>query len=156
MFEYAAKYKTKTRRNLMKIKFKLLFIVVLVLFLGATSVNAESVSVSGRPKSITFKGENQNWLVAHQMFLIGTEIDYETKIKYKGKDAKLKSLPTLYYSLIDRGVNLSGEFSLKNSNLFQSERMECLGCKYLDKEKEIIFIIGRGEDYEESLILERE
>ena len=140
----------------MKTKFKLLFLVILVLFLGASNVNAENISFFGRAKSIIFKGENQNWLVVHQMFLIGTEIEYETKIKYNGNDAKLKNLPSLYYSITDKNGELAGKFSLKNSNVFQSERMKCLGCTYLDKKKEITFIIGEGEDYEESLILKKE
>ncbi|MBM7583951.1 hypothetical protein JOC86_000488 [Bacillus pakistanensis] len=139
----------------MKTKFKFQFLVILVLFLGATNVNAENISFFGRPKSITFKGENQNWLVVHQMFLIGTEIEYETKIEYKGNDDKLKNLPSLYYSITDKDIELAGIFSLKSSNVFHSERMECLGCKYLDKKKEITFIIGEWEDYEESLILKR-
>ncbi|MFS0639166.1 hypothetical protein AB1K84_25160 [Mesobacillus foraminis] len=140
----------------MKPKFKLLFLVILVLFLGVTNVNAENISFFGRPKSITFKGENQNWCVVHRMYLIGTEIEYETIIKYKGNDAKLITLPSLYYSITDKDVELAGTFSLKRSNVFQSERTECFGCKYLDKKKDITFIIGQWEDYEESLILKRE
>jgi hypothetical protein len=45
----------------------------------------------------------------------------------------LKNLPSLHYSLTDKDEELGGTFSLKNSNMFQSERMECFGCKYLDE-----------------------
>lgn len=137
-------------------KLKLLFPVILVLIFGAINVNAEDKNFFGRPKSIAFKGENQNWFVVYQMYLIGTEIEYETKIRYKGNNIKLKNLPSLYYSITDKDGNLVGTFSLKNSNVFQSERMECFGCKYLDKKKEVTFVIGEWQDYEESLILKRE
>lgn len=140
----------------MNTKLNLFFVVILVLFLGATNTSADETNLFGRQKSITFKGENQNWLVVHQMYLVGTEIEYETKIRYKGNNVRLKNLSSVYYSIGDKDGYLGGTFSLKNSNVFHSERMECYGCKYLDKKEEITFIIGEWEDYKESLTLKRE
>ncbi|MFC0559179.1 hypothetical protein [Halalkalibacter alkalisediminis] len=140
----------------MKTKLNLFFVVILVLFLGATNISADETNLFGRQKSISFKGENQNWLVVHQMYLVGTEIEYDTKIRYKGNNVKLKNLSSLHYSIGDKDGYLGGTFSLKNSNVFHSGRMECYGCKYLDKKEEITFIIGEWEDYEESLTLKRE
>ena len=140
----------------MNTKLKLLFLVILVLVSVTTIVSAEETNLFGRPKSITFKGENQNWLVEHRMYLVGTEIEYDIKIRYKGDNVQLKNLPSLYYSIGDNEGYLGGTFSLRNSNEFMSERMECYGCKYLDKKKEVTFIIGEWEFYKESLSLKRE
>jgi hypothetical protein len=140
----------------MNTKLIFLFLVILGLILGATNASAEDINLLGQANSITFKGENQNWLVVHQMYLMGSEIEYNTKIRYKGNNDKLKNLPSLHYSITDKDGELGGTFSLKDSNVFQSERIECPGCKYLDKQKEVTFIIGEREDYEESLILKKE
>ncbi len=140
----------------MNSKINLLFVVIMVLFLGATYTNADETNLFGRQKSITFKGENQNWIVVHKMYLVGTEVEYDTKIRFKGRDLKFKNLSSLHYSISHKDGSLGGTFSLKNSNVFYSERMVCNGCKYLDKKNEITFIIGEWEDYEESLILKRE
>jgi hypothetical protein len=150
--------KLKTRRKLMNRKLILLYLVILVLISGATYASAEDANLFGRPKSITFKGENQNWLVVHQMYLVGTEIEYETNIRYKGNNEKLKKIPSMYYTLSDKEENLGvgGTFSLKESNVFKTERMECFGCKYLDKKKGITFIIGDWEDYEEKVVINRQ
>ncbi|MEA3320705.1 MAG: hypothetical protein U9Q88_11810 [Bacillota bacterium] len=139
-------------------KLRLLCLVILVLISGASYASAENTNLFGRPTSITFKGENQNWLVVHQMYLVGTEIEYDTKIRYKGKNEKVKTLPTMYYSFTDKGENLGvgGIFSLKESNVFKVERMVCEGCHYLDKKNKITFTVGDWEDYEERVVLYRD
>ncbi|TYS68133.1 hypothetical protein FZC76_10320 [Sutcliffiella horikoshii] len=135
----------------------LLCLVILVFISRATYASAENTNLFGRPNSITFKGEDQNWLVVHQMYLVGTEIEYETKIRYKGDNEKIKTLPTMYYSFTDKGENLGvgGVFSLKESNEFKI-RMVCDGCQYFDKKKKITFTVGDWEDYEERVVLFRE
>ena len=139
-------------------KLKLLSLVILVLISGTTYASAENTNLFGRPKSITFKGENENWYVVHNMYLVGTEIEYDTKIRYKGNKEKIDNLPYLHYIITDKVGNpgLGGTFSLEKSTVFQSGRTECSGCTYLDKKKEVIFIFGKWEEYEEILILERE
>lgn len=138
----------------------LLIIIAAFSCLGASTVNADDSNKFGRPKELTFTGESQNWLVVkdtvgHQMYLVGTEIEIQTKISYKGDDETIKRRPTLYYSIFDEGTNVFGTFSLKNSNVYQSEKMECGGCKFLDNKKDVIFIIGEWEEYEERIILSR-
>jgi len=142
----------------MKMKFKLLYLVILVLISGATYANAEDENFFGRPKSITFKGENENWYVVHHMYLVDTEIEYDTKIRYKGNNEKMKNLPYLNYMITDEIGNpgLGGTFSLNESNEFHSGRTECSGCTYLDKNKEVTFIFGKWEEYDEIVILKRE
>ncbi|MEB1808317.1 MAG: hypothetical protein LPK26_13675 [Bacillaceae bacterium] len=141
----------------MKVNVKWLFILMMVFgCLGASAVSAADSNNFGRPKAITFIGESQNWLVVYQMYLVGTEIQIQTKINYKGHNEKIKNQPTLHYSIIDEGTNVFGTFSLKKSNVFQSEKIECGGCKFLDKKKEVTFIIGEWEHYEERITLRRE
>ncbi|WP_226679954.1 hypothetical protein [Sutcliffiella horikoshii] len=137
---------------------RLICLVILVLISGATTASAENTNLFGRPKSITFKGENQNWLVVHLMYLVGTEIEYETKIRYKGNNEQLKNRPSLFYTFIDKEEKLGvgGVFSLKESNVFKIERRVCDGCQYLDKKKKITLIIDDWEDYEERVVLYRQ
>ncbi|MDE5416043.1 hypothetical protein [Alkalihalobacterium chitinilyticum] len=141
----------------MKVNVKWLFIMIVAFScLSAYTVSAEDSNGFGRPKAITFTGENQNWLVVHQMYLIGTEVKIQTQINYKGDDEKIKNRPLLHYSIFDEGTNVFGTFSLNHSNIYQSEKTECSGCKFLDKKKEVTFIIGEWEEYEERITLRRE
>ncbi|KYD04106.1 hypothetical protein B4102_3326 [Heyndrickxia sporothermodurans] len=89
------------------------------------------------------------------MYLKGSEIEFDTKIKYKGNMNKIKNLPSISYSISGKHSFYGSQFSLKNSNEFQSKRMPCGGCEYLDKEKEItVFIYIDGD--KEKIILTRE
>lgn len=143
----------------MKNNFKMFLSVLLLFLVLGTNANAENKNLFGRPKAVAFKGDTQNWFVVHRMYLIGTEIYFETKIRYKGNDSKIKKSTSLYYSVLDKkGISVfHGDiFSLDKSNEFKSERMDCYGCKYLDSEEKITFIINEWQDNEETLILKRE
>jgi hypothetical protein len=133
----------------------LLFPLILVLGLGSTITNAEDKQFLVRPNSISFKGENQNWFILHQMYLKGTEIEVDTKIIYKGNVNKIKNLPFISYSIYGNHGFYGSQFSYNNSNEFQSKRMSCGGCKYLDKEREVTVVLYIDGN-QENLILTRE
>ncbi|RXJ04458.1 hypothetical protein DS745_03480 [Anaerobacillus alkaliphilus] len=136
------------------IKLKFLSILLLVFILSPSITTAEETNLL--TSSMTYKGENQNWSVEHKIYLVGTEVEYETKIRYKGNDNELKNIIPLRYTIGDKDGVISGNFSLKDGNVYHSERVECGGCRYKENLKETTFIIGEWLDYEERLILSRE
>ncbi|ARK32266.1 hypothetical protein [Halalkalibacter krulwichiae] len=135
-------------------KGNIFILVILVMILGLAPVSAQEPNAFTRPTSVAFKGESPNWIVEHRLYLVGTDVDYETKITYRGEDQTIIGSPSLRYTIDDQeGGYITDTFSLNKAHLFQSKRLACYGCKYLDKKKEITVTIGEWEDYEEKIVL---
>ncbi|MGG0179199.1 hypothetical protein [Gottfriedia acidiceleris] len=93
-------------------------------------------------KSVSFKGVDNNWEILHEMNLVGTDILYQTTIKYKGKYDKDLIKSNSRYLINYNGGTIGGEtFLLNQSGEFHGKKRECGGCEFIDKEKEINYEI---------------
>ncbi|CAM3544230.1 hypothetical protein [Cytobacillus oceanisediminis] len=131
-------------------------ILAIVFFVTLTFEKAEASSLWGHPHSIVFKGESKNWFVEHKRFLIGTMVEYETSLTYKGTNQYIKKVRYLTYLITDGASDLAGDFSLKCGSEYKTERIECGGCRYLDKQESLTFILDEYGKFEERIILKRE
>jgi hypothetical protein len=135
---------------------KFLIVFIVLLCCGYSTTYAETIHFF-RPKSVTFTGESQNWKMKYRMYLKGTDVSYEFKIKYKGKDERVSSSKTLMLHQLDKkGIYAIGawDFQLDKTNQYQSGVIkDCFGCQYLDKEKQVIFIMNRWGENPETVVL---
>ncbi|WP_216831146.1 hypothetical protein [Alkalihalobacterium elongatum] len=140
-----------------KSTFTIPIVLIISLSLCSLSVSAEEPHLLSRPKAVTFIGETQDWYIEHQMKLIGTDLNYNTKLNYKGNDTKILNTSPLYYQIVDKKGGTHGScFNLNNEKLFQSKNISCGGCHYLDQESEVTCVIHLPNiDKEEVVILKR-
>jgi hypothetical protein len=76
------------------------------------------------------------------MTLVGTDILYQTTIKYKGKYDKDLIKSNLRYLINYNEGTIGGEtFLLNQSGEFHGKKRECGGCEFIDKVKEINYEI---------------
>jgi hypothetical protein len=101
-------------------------------------VKAEGSNNFFRSKTVQYEGENNNWKIEYQMTLNGTEIVNETKIIYKGLVNHSIASSTIHFLISDRQLNtLGGGFTLNHSGQIYRIKRECLGCTFIEKEKEL-------------------
>ncbi|OLO36980.1 hypothetical protein BTR23_14645 [Alkalihalophilus pseudofirmus] len=124
-----------------RISFALPFLLIFILLFSIELVHADEGKRLGG-NSVTFKGASQDWYVEHEMNLNGTEIEYSTKITYKGKHKEMLNSSPLYYEIIsNKGGSYGGCFNLKRAHEFQSQTISCGGCHYLGQETEVKCVI---------------
>jgi hypothetical protein len=117
--------------------FSLLFV-----FNSITTVHGEIANHLFSTKSVSFKGADNNWEILHKMTLVGTDLLYQTTIKYKGKYDKDLIKSNSHYLISYRGGTIGGEtFLLNQSGEFHSKKRECGGCEFIDKVNEINYEI---------------
>lgn len=121
----------------MKIKILLTTFCLLFFLNSTTLINAEVANHLFGSETVSFKGVDKKWEILYRMSLIGTEIKYETTIKYKGNyDTTLGS--NFHYLITDKHLGTIGEgFSLNKSGEYHGKKKACGGCKFLDREKEV-------------------
>ncbi|QKE73975.1 hypothetical protein HPK19_14670 [Arthrobacter citreus] len=115
-----------------------LIFCLLFLFNSTALVHGEIENHFFQSKTVSFKGVDNNWEISHKMTLVGTDILFETTIKYKGKyDKDLAKSPSHYLIKYSHGIIGSEAFLLNKSNEFHSKKRECGGCEFLDNENEV-------------------
>lgn len=115
---------------------------LMFLFYSTDSAHGEITNHLFSSKTVSFKGIDDNWEVLHEMTLVGTDILYQTTIKYKGKYDKALVRSNSHYLIKYNHGTIGGEtFSLNQSGEFQGKKRECGGCEFLDKEKEVYYEI---------------
>ncbi|WP_088015034.1 hypothetical protein [Gottfriedia acidiceleris] len=126
----------------MKNKITLLTFCLLFLFNSITPVKGEIANHLFSSKSVSFRGVDNNWEIIHEMTLVGTDILFQTSIKYKGKYDKDLVKSNSRYLIIYRNGTIGGEtFLLNQSGEFHGKKRECGGCEFIDKEKELYYEI---------------
>ncbi|UPM54593.1 hypothetical protein [Gottfriedia acidiceleris] len=76
------------------------------------------------------------------MTLVGTDILYQTNIKYKGKyDKNLIKSNSRYLISYNEGIIGGETFLLYQSGEFHGKKRESGGCEFIDQEKEIYYEI---------------
>jgi len=115
---------------------------LLFLFSSITTVHGEIANHLFSTKSVSFQGADNNWEISHEMTLVGTDILYQTTIKYKGKYDKDLIKSNSRYLIYYNGGTIGGEtFLLNQSGEFHGKKRECGGCEFIEKENEINYEI---------------
>ncbi|MGG2025016.1 hypothetical protein AB1282_04460 [Gottfriedia sp. S16(2024)] len=125
------------KKTIAHLTFSLLFLLNSI-----TTVHGEIANHLFSTKSVSFKGSDNNWEVLHEMTLVGTDILFQTTIKYKGKFDKDLIKSYSHYLISYNNGTIGGEkFLLNQSGEFHGKKRECGGCEFIDKEKEIYYEI---------------
>lgn len=139
----------------MKIKIILTTFCLLFLLNSTTLVNAEVANKLFSSNTVSFKGVDKKWEILYRMSLIGTEIKYETIIKYKGNYDTSLVTSNFHYLITDKHLGTIGEgFSLDKSGEFHGKKRECGGCKFQNREKEVFCEIY-WKDKKDRVVLKR-
>lgn len=123
----------------MKNKIALTTFCLLFIFSSTASIHGEIANHLFSSKTVSFIGADKDWEILHQMTLVGTEIIYQTSIKYKGKnDRTLVTSNSRYLITNNHGTGtLGGVFLLNKTGVYHSKKRECGGCEFKDREKEL-------------------
>ncbi|MEE6452791.1 hypothetical protein RAH41_19685 [Gottfriedia acidiceleris] len=139
----------------MKNKIAFTTFCLMFLFYSTASAHGEIANHLFSSKTVSFKGVDNNWEVIHEMTLAGTDILYQTTIKYKGKyDKDLVKSKSHYLIKYNHGTIGGETFLLNQSGEFHGKKRECGGCEFLDKEKEVYYEIY-WKDKIDSIVLRR-
>jgi hypothetical protein len=94
-----------------------------------------------RTRSVTYQGEDKNWLVEINAKLVGLNGSYNIEIQYKGRE----SINDVDYNIYPHYQG--GYFSLNGEGSYS---WECDSCGYYDKDEELLFFItwreGKSSD----------
>lgn len=123
-----------------QMKNKIAFTTLCLIFIFYSTVSAygEIPNHLFSSKTVSFKGVDNNWEVLHEMTLVGTDILYQTTIKYKGKyDKDLVKSKSHYLINYNHGTIGGETFLLNKSGEFRGKKRECGGCEFINKEKEV-------------------
>ena len=86
-----------------------------------------------RSHSVTYQGEDENWLITINAHLVGLNGSYNTRIQYKEKEPIYVVDYNIYPHYQGGGI-----VSLSEEGFYYSE---CDDCGYFDKDEELLFFI---------------
>lgn len=122
----------------MKFKIMLTTFCLMIFFNSSTLVHGEIANHLFSSNTVRFKGADKDWEILYQMSQAGTEIKYQTSIKYKGNYDTALGTSNSRYLITDNHHGTIGEiFSLNTSGEFHGKKRECGGCEFVDRENEV-------------------
>ncbi|WP_088041149.1 hypothetical protein [Bacillus sp. EAC] len=125
----------------MKTNLKQLGLICFIIFLLLPNmlVKADYINYFFGSKTIRFKGSNPNWDIVFQENLIGSEIGYETQLKYKGEMPSTYHHTKSLYSISDNQFGaISHHFSLNKQGAYHQKVTDCSGCQFIDEKEKYI------------------
>lgn len=89
-------------------------------------------------ETIEFKGDNSDWSVDFREHLVGTDINIEMRIAYKGKIASRHNTSRCHIFISDNAFGaVQYAFSLNRLGKYHVKSKECYGCRMLNNQEYI-------------------